>query len=294
MRRALDGLSAARAGERRSAWFAGNGERVLGGVEAAVADDAEVALRVVTVLWGVVAGAEVDERFCTALRGHGAEVSARVAPSPELAELFRASAAVAIGRRTFEVAEVEAMRELKVRGALGDPAGEAVVLARLSRIFRAQGRLRRVMDMSDELVALRQRTKDRPGVAQALRMVGQVLIEAGRPESAVRHLERARAVQEECAGVAPRQLAGVRVLTGLARWLTGSRTIARKEFKAAAGVLTDAGDAAAARVAALLAVPSRGDVVPEVGELLWLGAEEMHQCDDDLYEQAAAGADPAR
>lgn len=257
-------------------------------VDGAMAGDVEVTLPGLIFLWEVVAGAEVDERFCTALRGHGAELGSRVPPTLELAGLFRASAAVAIQRRTFEVAEVEAMRELTVRGALADPTGEAVVLARLSRIFRAQGRLRRVMDMSDELVALRQRTRDRPGVAQALRMVGQVLIEAGRLESAVRHLERARTVQVENPGIVPRQVAGVRVLVGLARWLTGSRTIARREFTAATGLLAAAGDATAAAVEALLAVPSRGDAVPEVGELLWLGAEELRKCDHDLYERALA------
>lgn len=168
----------------------------------------------VTAAWGLLP-AGVGNDWCDQLRDLGHELSLVVPPSPALAAVFHRSARVYVDRDDVRFAEAEGLAELGVWRELNDPDRHAAVLDWLERIYRRRGRWHLAMDCVDERLALFDDQPDR--FTAELHHLGALLIEADRPDTAIRYLTRARDAYTTLSDTTPDQVADVTRLLAAAR-----------------------------------------------------------------------------
>ncbi|MBB4966704.1 hypothetical protein [Saccharothrix violaceirubra] len=89
-------------------------------------------------------------------------------------------------------AVVEKRREIAALKRLDDPAAVETALGSLADLYRAQGRMHRVIDCGEETVARRRSRDDHLGMVDAFDALADLMVEVGRPDSEYRYREAAR------------------------------------------------------------------------------------------------------
>ncbi|MFD7658459.1 tetratricopeptide repeat protein [Actinosynnema sp. NPDC059797] len=226
-------------------------------------------------LWEAVparVGAErIDE-----LRVATEELGKRGSTSPEVAEVFRRAARCCARNGHYRLARRMGIHELAVWRKRSD--NESTLLVRtftgyrtaldgLARIDRAVGRLHRVINCLDELLELQARHGFAVNADSAwtLRELGAVMLEAGRPDAAVRrYLSRADSfyVQLDESTAVIRQHATCLVLSALAHRALDRPTEADRCVNRALAVLLPTDPEAAAEVRVLTDESGTGDQLP--------------------------------
>ncbi|QQQ77022.1 tetratricopeptide repeat protein [Saccharothrix sp. 6-C] len=254
-------------------WFDAHRDELPAALRAALAEP-EAAVALFADVWPALP-ADVDETWSRALLDLGAELAAALPTSLLLATGFRRAAVHLRGRGAHRLAAVAGMRELAVhRLRDDDPDAAADALHDLAATYRAQGRLHKVVGCADEVLELYLLHDDRPGAARALAHLGELMIEVGRHDSAIKYLSRADKLFEDSADRA-RTLASL----GRALWLSGDRAVAHRRFNRALALLIGTDDDEAQRVRDLVAG-------------LESVAEPVQQGHADLDQQADDEADP--
>ncbi|MFE2752687.1 tetratricopeptide repeat protein [Actinosynnema sp. NPDC059335] len=237
------------------AWFAAHRDGLLAALRDAVAEP-EAAAALFADVWPALPD-DVDETWARDLLAVGADLAAALPTSLLLAAGFRRAAEALRARGSLRLAAVAGMRELAIhRLRDDDPDATAGALHDLAATYRAEGRMHKVVGCADEVLELCLLHDDRPGTARALAHLGALMVEVGRPDSAVTYLARADKVFEEL----PRPTTATTVeraecltLLGRALWLTGDRAVAHRRFNRALALLIGADDEAAQRVRDLVA-----------------------------------------
>ncbi|PSL54119.1 tetratricopeptide repeat protein [Saccharothrix carnea] len=258
------------------AWFDAHRDEVLATLRDAVAEP-EAAVALFADVWPAVPE-DVDEAWSRELLAVGADLAAALPTSLLLATGFRRAAQRLRARGALRLAAVAGMRELAVHRLRDvDPDAAAEALHDLAATYRAQGRMHKVVGCADEVLELYLLHDDRPGTARALAHLGELMVEVGRYDSAVKYLSRADRYFEDLSDTAGR----ARTLTSLGRalWLSGDRVVAHRRFNRALGLLIGTDDAEAQRVRDLVAGL---ESVPE----------PVQQGHADLDQQADDEADP--
>ncbi|WP_367132655.1 tetratricopeptide repeat protein [Saccharothrix sp. HUAS TT1] len=254
-----------------NAWFNAHRDDVPAALRDAVGEP-EVAVALFADVWPVVPP-DADEEWSRALLDVGADLAAALPTSLLLATGFRRAAVSLRARGSLRLAAVAGMRELAVhRLRDDDPDAAAGALHDLAATYRAQGRLHKVIGCADEVLELRLLHDDRPGAARALAHLGELMVEVGRFDSAVKYLSRADRLFEELPDPAdsadpaehagPTERAECLTLLGRALWRSGNRPVAHRRFNRALALLIGADDDAAQRVRDLVAELEAGDPAP--------------------------------
>ncbi|ONI91785.1 hypothetical protein ALI144C_00665 [Actinosynnema sp. ALI-1.44] len=247
-------------------WLRRNHKEILATAREAVrGDDPRTAATFLTAAWELVP-ADMDTTWCDSLRECGHDLSATGAESPELAAVFRRSAAVYYARGDYRFAEAEGLAELAVWRELDDPDEHVAALDSLARTFLARDRLHRAMDCADERLEVHIEHGRQHDIAADLQHLGRLMLLADRPDTAVDYLTRARDAFDELPGVTAQQHARVRMLLGCALWRTGGEAGARREFSNALRVVVDVDDTTADKIRELLSTSSGAALPPSVLE----------------------------
>jgi tetratricopeptide (TPR) repeat protein len=249
--------------EDAARWFDSHREQILAVAQEAVAHgDPRTAASFLVAAWSLVPP-ETDAYWCDSLRECGRSLSEVLPASPVLAGVYRRTAEVYFARGDHRIAEAEGLRELAVWRRLDDPDEHVEALAALARTFLARDRLHRAIDCADERLSVHLRHQRHDAVAEDLQRLGALMIRAGRADTAVDYLTRARDAFDDLPDAPAGRQAEVRVLLGRALWLTGAEALARRQFSRALQLLVDVDHDAAERVRELLAIPP-GEKLPEV------------------------------
>lgn len=257
-------------------WFDAHRDELPATLRAALAEP-EAAVALFADVWPALP-ADADEAWSRDLLDVGAELAAALPTSLLLATAFRRAAAHLRGRGALRLAATAGMRELAIhRLRDDDPDAAAGALHDLAATYRAEGRLHKVIGCADEALELYLLHDDRPGAARALAHLGELMIEVGRPDSAIKYLSRADKLFTDLGDTAAR----ARTLTSLGRalWHSGDRAVAHRRFNRALALLIGTDDDEAQRVRDLVAG-------------LESVAEPVQQGDADLDQQADHEADP--
>src|ERR1700751_2006102 len=98
----------------------------------------------------------------------------------------------------FDHAVTQYLRALDLRRSIGDPRGAAIESYSLGAIFQNQGRFDAALNSKQEALKTFNEIKDRTfWMAEILSGYGDVLIETGRGDEAVKYLEDALSLSRE-------------------------------------------------------------------------------------------------
>ncbi|GAB2991977.1 hypothetical protein [Saccharothrix stipae] len=232
------------------AWFDAHRDDLLTTLRDA-SDEPETAVALFADVWPVVP-ADVDEAWSHDLLDLGARLAVVLPTSLLLATAFRRAAASLREQGALRAATVAGMHELAIhRLRDDDPDTTASALHDLASIYRAPGRLHKVVDCADEVLEVHLQGNDPIRVARALVHLGSLMIEVGRFDSAANYLTRADKLFEELpdtTGPARAERAGCLTLLGRALWLSGHQTAAYRRFNRALALLIGTDDHAAQQV----------------------------------------------
>ncbi|GAA3863241.1 hypothetical protein GCM10022243_32210 [Saccharothrix violaceirubra] len=197
---------------------------------------AEAARSLIQVARTITAG---DEENVLLLMELGYEAHRR---APRCADVADACAHIAIFLASHSAHRRAAMFALlarRTRSEAGDRFGEMSALRLAARVFRSADRLDRVLDCADAMDRLMNPECSPVLFASCLRAKGVLMREVGRPDAAIDHLDRARAILDPLPGpLARRTLALTLVSAGRTSWETGAYQAARRRFRSAATILS--------------------------------------------------------
>ncbi|ALG11994.1 hypothetical protein AOZ06_38580 [Kibdelosporangium phytohabitans] len=254
-------LDARRVPGDAAGWLRDSRHEILAAAREVVSTgDPRTAASFLTAAWSLVT-VNTDTSWCDDLRDCGRELSTTAPESPDLAAVFRHSAAAYHMRGDYRFAEAEGLAELAVRRKLDDPDEHVAALNALSRTFRARDRLHRAMDCADERLALHIKHRRPHEIAADLQHLGHLMLLAEREDTATDYLTRARDAFDELPDVTAQQHARVRTLLGCALWRSGGESAARREFSNALRLVVEVDEPTAEKIRELLSRPS-GEPLP--------------------------------
>jgi tetratricopeptide (TPR) repeat protein len=233
-------------------WFERHRERILLVLEHAVRHFApEEAASLLARTWAIVP-VTIDRQWVEAVRDCGRALGGVLPTSRTMATVFRRSAEVAFTSGEYLVAEVEGMRELAIWRQLDEPDNHVDALDSLMRTYLARDRLHRAMDCADERLAVDLAADRTAAVAEDLQLLGTLMLQAGRYDTAVDYLTRVIAQLDQQPELPAQQRANARVLLGRALWHSGTKAKARRQFSDALDLLVGVDDDLAGHVRELL------------------------------------------
>jgi tetratricopeptide (TPR) repeat protein len=240
-------------------WWDAQHDHILSVIESLIAGgQPETAVSLLSQVWTIVP-AQAQPPWCSRLRECGTLLATELPTSRVLAEVLQYSARACIQQGDYRNAEFDGMRELAIWRQLDDYPGAVGALRRLADTFRLRDRLHLVIDCADQILTWSLRHQDQ--VAGALRNLGLVMVEAGRVDSAIDYLSRARVASDALPDLPVAQRAELIAQLGRALWMSGAESLARRRFSEALALLVDVDDVAAERMRVLLGA-SAGIALP--------------------------------
>ncbi|MEV0675844.1 hypothetical protein AB0I60_04895 [Actinosynnema sp. NPDC050436] len=177
-----------------------------------------------------------------------------------LAGLLERGGRVAAEAGDDVLAESQLVRALSTWHQVRDEARIATVLRMLVEVFGRSGRWHRALDAAFELVGERRRVGGADS-ADALTLLGEVMVGAGRPEAAVRYWEQADLAFRDADPPSPRRHGLLLVALGRLHWTGGAHPVALRAWHRALALLVDVDDEQADRARALVRLRP-GDDLP--------------------------------
>ncbi|MFD7655234.1 tetratricopeptide repeat protein [Actinosynnema sp. NPDC059797] len=197
---------------------------------AIAAGHAEAVLGPLTELWSAVPR-HVDEGILRLLHECGVAMATRLPTSLEAARTLRRGTGVLRDHDHLPLAVLHGRHELAVHRRRDDnPDATASALLDLSRTYRAQGRLHKVVDCADQMLETYGRHHHTTGFTRTLAYLGTLMIEARRPDAAIKHLTRATDTNPSSD---PRRLAECQALLSRACRLSGNHHTADRHLNRA-------------------------------------------------------------
>ncbi|KOX32966.1 hypothetical protein ADK67_07175 [Saccharothrix sp. NRRL B-16348] len=224
-------------------------DRVLTTLQAAMSQP-ETAVELLTDTWRTVP-AYPDHAWLHTLCDIGAELATTLPTSLLLATAFRHAAQTLRTHGLLHLAAIQGMHELAIHRLHDDnPDATAAALHDLARTYRAQHRLHKIIGCADETLETYLLHHHDTGAARTLHHLGELMIETGRHDSAVKYLTRADKLYQNLAD--PTGRAHGLAKLGQALWLSGKYTNAHTALNRALGLIIGVDNPAAQSIRSLV------------------------------------------
>lgn len=166
-------------------------DQALATLDAEVTDgQGETVAELLVELWSSIP-LHIDKGVLRLLHQRQVALAASRPTSLPMARTFRRSAAVLRDLDHLPLAVVHGRHELAVHRRRDDnPDATASALLDLSRTYRAQGRLHKVINCADEILETYGRHHDAASFKRTLAYLGSLMIEVKRPDAAIKYLTR--------------------------------------------------------------------------------------------------------
>ncbi|XVS62095.1 tetratricopeptide repeat protein [Actinosynnema sp. CA-299493] len=220
----------------------------------------EAAVALLTDTWRAVP-ADLDQSWLHRLCDLGTELAATLPTSLLLATAFRHAAQTLRTRGLLHLAAGQGMRELSIHRLHDDnPDDAAAALHDLAHTYRAQHRLHKVIDCADETLETYLLHDHDTGTARTLLHLGELMIEAGRHDSAVKYLTRVDK-EHRHALTTTEQAHGLAALGQVLR-LSGKHAPAHRAFNRAVALTIGIDDPTAQEIRVLATRPDDTAEIP--------------------------------
>ncbi|MFE9747591.1 hypothetical protein ACFYOT_22035 [Saccharothrix saharensis] len=185
-----------RSTQRLPGWFTDRPERLLDVVRAEVSNGrGEKAVELLAEVWPLVAD-DVDDHVARRLHECGVYLTSVLPTSPLMARACRLGAIVLRARGLHRLAAAQGLVALAVHREHDDPDAVASALLDLAETYHADGRMHRAIVCVDEALEVYGPHQSSVGFARTLLLLGSIMIETGRYDSAVECLTQATSAHE--------------------------------------------------------------------------------------------------